>query len=173
MWNGVFGTNKLDNTPHSFLVDGKDISLYFSPSDQTTNKILNFIEGVDHSLEFALLAFTRDDLGQAIIEKDIEFGVYIRGIIESQNTQSSEYDNLINGGVNVLSHMGVTHQLHHKYAIADANFLSSNPAVLTGSHNWSSNAENNSDENTLIIYDSEIANIYLQEFEHRWFLQLS
>ena len=64
--------------------------------------------------------------------------------------------------------MGVTHQLHHKYAIADANFLSSNPAVLTGSHNWSSNAENNSDENTLIIYDSEIANIYLQEFEHRW-----
>ena len=32
----------------------------------------------------------------------------------------------------------------------------------------SSNAENNSDENTLIIHDATIANIYLQEFEKRW-----
>ncbi len=168
MWGGVFGTHKTDNTPHKFIVDGKEIELYFSPSDQTTSKILNFIEQVDHSLEFALLSFTRDDLGDAVINKDIEFNVYVRGILESQNTTGSEYDNLINGGVNVRSHMGVTHQLHHKYAIADANFPSSRPSVLTGSHNWSSNAENNSDENTLIIYDAEIANIYLQEFERRW-----
>ena len=40
--------------------------------------------------------------------------------------------------------------------------------MLTGSHNWSANAENNSDENTLIIHDATIANIYLQEFEKRW-----
>ena len=62
----------------------------------------------------------------------------------------------------------MTHQFHHKYAIADANILGSNPSVLTGSHNWSANAENNSDENTLIIHDATIANIYLQEFEKRW-----
>ncbi len=30
------------------------------------------------------------------------------------------------------------------------------------------NAENNSDENTIIIHDAAIANIYLQEFEKRW-----
>ena len=64
--------------------------------------------------------------------------------------------------------MGVSNSLHHKYAIADANIAGSNPVVLTGSHNWSNNAENNSDENTLIIYDGTIANIYLQEFEKRW-----
>ena len=66
------------------------------------------------------------------------------------------------------SHTGVTNQFHHKYAIADANVLGSNPAILTGSHNWSSNAENNSDENIIIIHDHTIANIYLQEFEKRW-----
>lgn len=64
--------------------------------------------------------------------------------------------------------MGVSNSLHHKYAIADANIAGSNPVVLTGSHNWSNNAENNSDENTIIIYDGTIANIYLQEFEKRW-----
>ena len=66
------------------------------------------------------------------------------------------------------SHAGVSNSLHHKYAIIDANVPASNPLVLTGSHNWSSNAENNSDENTLFIYNETIANIYLQEFEKRW-----
>ena len=55
-----------------------------------------------------------------------------------------------------------------KYAISDVGVLASDPCVLTGSHNWSSNAENNSDENTLIIYDHAIANIYLQEFTERF-----
>ena len=63
---------------------------------------------------------------------------------------------------------GLLIQFHHKYAIIDASNVSADPIVLTGSHNWSGNAENNSDENTLIIHDATIANIYLQEFEKRW-----
>ena len=168
MWGGNFGSNKEDNTPHLFNVNGIEIEVYFSPSDQTTSKILNFINNVNYSLEFGLLAFTRDDIGTAVINKNSEFGVNIRGIIEMQNTTGSEYDNLINGGVNVKSHSGVTHSFHHKYAIADVGVSGSNPAILTGSHNWSSNAENSSDENTIIIHDQTIANIYLQEFEKRW-----
>jgi hypothetical protein len=68
----------------------------------------------------------------------------------------------------VKSHTGIPYQLHHKYAIADANVTASDPTILTGSHNWSSNAEDNSDENTLIIHDATIANIYLQEFTERF-----
>ena len=168
MWSGVFGTHKTDNTPHKFLIDGKDVEVYFSPSDQTTSKILDIINNVDYTFEFALLSFTKNDLGEAIIAKDAEFGVNIRGIMEQQNMTGSEYDALIDANVNVKSHMGITHQLHHKYAIADANVLLSDPTVLTGSHNWSNNAENNSDENTIIIHDHTIANIYLQEFTERF-----
>ncbi|MAJ90000.1 MAG: hypothetical protein CMD08_01840 [Flavobacteriales bacterium] len=168
MWGGVFGTHKTDNTPHKFIVNGKLVELYFSPSDQTTAHILETIENVNHALEFGLLSFTRDDIGQAVIDKDIEFGVVVRGIIESETTPGSEYSNLVNANVDVRSHQGVSHSFHHKYLIADANFPNSDPIVLTGSHNWSSNAENNSDENTLIIHDATIANIYLQEFEKRW-----
>ena len=64
--------------------------------------------------------------------------------------------------------MGISNSFHHKYAIADASNSGADPIVITGSHNWSSNAENNSDENTLIIHNATIANIYLQEFEKRW-----
>ena len=168
MWSGVFGSNKLDNTPHKFMTNGKFVEVYFSPSDQTTSHILEFIDEVDYSLEFGLLGFTRDDLGLAVIDKDSEFGVNVRGIIEQENINGSEFANLIAAGVNVKSHQGVPYQFHHKYAIADANSIASDPTILTGSHNWSSNAENNSDENTLVIHDATIANIYLQEFEKRW-----
>ena len=169
MWGGVFGSNKLDNTPHKFMTNGKLVEVYFSPSDQTTSHILEAIENVDNTLEFGLLSFTRDDLGQAVIDKDIEFGVTVRGIIEMKNSSNGgEYDNLVAASVDVRSHEGVSNQFHHKYLIADANSIASDPTVLTGSHNWSNNAENNSDENTIIIHDGTTANIYLQEFEKRW-----
>ena len=165
---GVFGYNKEDNTPHLFNVNGVEIELYFSPTDQTSAKIIKFIDNVDYTMEFGLLSFTKNDIGDAVVNKEAEFGVNIRGIIEQENINGSEFDILINNGVNVKSHTGVTHQFHHKYAIADANIIGASPAVLTGSHNWSANAENNSDENTLIIHDATITNIYLQEFEKRW-----
>ena len=168
MWAGTFGANKLDNTPHKFVVDGKNVEVYFSPSDQTTSHILEIIDNVDYSFEFGLLGFTRDDLGLAVIAKNGEFGVNVRGIIEQENITGSEFADLIAAGVNVKSHMGIAYAFHHKYAIADADVTASNPTVLTGSHNWSSNAENNSDENTLVIHDATIANIYLQEFTERF-----
>ena len=168
MWAGNFGANKLDNTPHKFIVAGVDVEVYFSPSDQTTFQINNVIETVDYSFEFGLLSFTRDDLAQTIIDKNSAFGVSIRGIIEDENSTGSEFANLQSNGVNMRSHSGVSNSFHHKYAIADANVAGSDPTILTGSHNWSNNAENNSDENTLIIHDATIANIYLQEFEKRW-----
>ncbi len=40
--------------------------------------------------------------------------------------------------------------------------------VLTGSHNWSNAAEQDNDENTLIINDVYIANKYMQEFKKRY-----
>ena len=69
-------------------------------------------------------------------------------------------ETLLSNGVSMRSHAGVQHQIHHKYAIVDANFANSDPIVITGSHNWSNNAENNSDgcNYTRPI----IANIYLQ-----------
>ena len=168
MWGGTFGANKIDNTPHKFIVGESEVEVYFSPSDQTTSKINSVIESVDYTFELGLLSFTRDDLAQSIIEKNSEFGVSIRGIIEDENSTGSEFTNLQTNGVNMRSHMGISNSFHHKYAIADASNSGADPIVITGSHNWSSNAENNSDENTLIIHNATIANIYLQEFEKRW-----
>ena len=58
--------------------------------------------------------------------------------------------------------------LHHKYAIVDYAQGSTTPLLITGSHNWSASANSIHDENTLLIYDHTLANIYYQEFSARF-----
>jgi phosphatidylserine/phosphatidylglycerophosphate/cardiolipin synthase-like enzyme len=49
--------------------------------------------------------------------------------------------------------------------MVDHASLSDDPTVITGSHNWSSSAENVNDENTVIVHDARVANLYHQEFQ--------
>jgi phosphatidylserine/phosphatidylglycerophosphate/cardiolipin synthase-like enzyme len=40
--------------------------------------------------------------------------------------------------------------------------------VVTGSLNFSENADDSNDENVVLVSNRDIAAQYLQEFEHRW-----
>ena len=162
--NAKFGPDKTWNTPVDFVIGGIPVELYFSPSDGTTNAIRQEIEAADSAFEFALLALTRDDLGDAIAALGQSFFVNPIGGIEQVNTTGSEYDNLLSNGVQVYHH-NISGDLHHKYAIVDHASLSDDPTVITGSHNWSSSAENVNDENTVIVHDARVANLYHQEFQ--------
>ena len=160
------GNRKTNNTPGTFNVGGRTIELYFSPSDGTTTAIERSLYSATNDLEFALLTFTRNELGTAVRDEH-RAGVWEHGLIENINDPGSEYNWLRNNGVNVLEDRNST-ALHHKYAIVDAGSPSSDPLVITGSHNWTTAAEDRNDENTLIIHDATIANLYLQEFALRW-----
>lgn len=162
--NSKFGAQKSDNTPHQFLVGGSQVEVYFSPTDGTNARIRERIYETDYDLEFALLAFTRDDLSEAVQEVGSTIFVNPVGAIEQINTTGSEYETLIAQGMQVYSHQGVPHDLHHKYCIIDQSQSASDPMVITGSHNWSSTAENVNDENTVIVHDARVANLYHQEF---------
>ena len=164
--NAKFGVQKTDNTPHSFNIGGREVEVYFSPSDGTTQKIINNVNLSNHSIYFALLVFTRSDIRVAMSDRFYTFGVTDqRGIINDINSQGSQYTEL-QAFAEVFPNVAPT--LHHKYAIFDASYSESNPTVLTGSHNWSNAAENDNDENTVIIKDVYIANQYMQEFKKRY-----
>ena len=60
--------------------------------------------------------------------------------------------------------------LHSKYILIDPDFPSSDPIVETGSFNFSTAATTGNDENFLLIYDSLVANQYLQDFAKRYTL---
>ena len=158
-----FGPDKSVNTPLKYIVGGSPVEVYFSPTDGTTSAIRQTIETMDYDMAFALLSFTRDDLADAIIN-EASFFVTPQGIIEQIGGTGAEYENLVAAGIDVHSHQGVADQLHHKYAVIDYSEPLSDPTVLTGSHNWSSTAENTNDENTVIVHDARVANLYYQEF---------
>jgi phosphatidylserine/phosphatidylglycerophosphate/cardiolipin synthase-like enzyme len=162
-----FSARKFNNTPHNFVINGKNVECYFSPSDRTTSQIGKTLGKAQHSINVALLTFTRQDLADSIIHKK-NAGKIARVVVDNNVDTGNQFAYLQSNGVDVLL-KGGTGLLHHKYAIVDAEMLSGSAYTITGSHNWSNSAETKNDENTVIIKDDRIANLYLQEFAARYY----
>ncbi|MCC6281862.1 MAG: T9SS type A sorting domain-containing protein [Saprospiraceae bacterium] len=163
--NQRFGSQKKNNTPHRFIIGGVPVESWFSPSDQVTRRITETIETADQEALFALLTFTKDEQANALVDV-FNQDVSIRGLIENTGDVGSEFNYLVSQGIQVQRHV-FPGTMHHKYCIVDAN-TSSEPVLVTGSHNWTFTAETENDENTLIIHDADITTLYKAEFEQRW-----
>jgi len=162
-----FGARKFDNTPHVFNIKGTPVELYFSPSDRTSGQIINTINRAKSSVSFALLTFTRSDIANALTSKK-QAGIKVRGVMDNKTDQGSQFDTLKARGIDLFLKANLTGLLHHKYSVIDPESNDSLQYVITGSHNWSSSAENSNNENTLIIRSRRIANLYIQEFGQRY-----
>ncbi len=73
----------------------------------------------------------------------------------------SEYYKLKNAGIEVKLDSNPA-LMHNKVAIIDGKI------VITGSYNWSLNAETKNNENMIIIKSVELAEIYEKEFWEIW-----
>ncbi len=174
-----FGGDKMDNTPHKFFVDDIYMDLYFSPSDNTTSKIKAALDDAENEIEFGMMVFTENSLGDAVVDAQ-QRGLNTAGIIDYVEYTGSEYEYLKSNGVSVRDYVNPDGTswpdgpvFHHKYVIMDYVTGAVNPIAITGSHNWSASAESINDENTLIIYDHNIANQFHQEFIKRFNDQLT
>ncbi|MDZ4823942.1 MAG: phospholipase D-like domain-containing protein [Flavobacteriales bacterium] len=163
-----FGSDKSVNTPWKYLCGSSPVEVYFSPTDNANQQIINTISTTDSELFYAMFAFTREDIADQIIDEDDLFLTTVRGVIEQTSDPSSVYQYLLDAGMDVYTHQGISGLIHHKYCIVDPNNTSSDPTVLTGSHNWSTSANTINDENTVVVHDARVANLYYQEFMARW-----
>ena len=159
-----FGNDKLDNTPHFFTIDGVEVELYFSPSDNTTSHIIQQVGTAQSSACLGLYVFTRYDIANALYIQSVS-GASVIGIIDDINSTGSQWSYLNTFGE--MYDWNLSGTFHHKYAFFDYDLPFSEPVLVTGSHNWSNAAENNNDENTLIIKSTDIVNLYVQEFAQR------
>jgi len=161
-----FGGEKVADTPTHLKIGGKDVEVYFSPSDDTETQIKNVINTTDHGLYIALLAYTRFGISFEIEDLIEERGIASHGIVNDTTSGGFAYSVANETGNWVINQQN--NIFHHKYLIVDPNNTASDPTVLTGSHNWSTSAQQRNDENTLIIHDANIANQYYQEFVARF-----
>jgi len=163
-----FGPDKSDNTPHEFIIGGRRVECYFSPTDGTHHQILNSIESSDNSIHVATMLITKQDIGNALASSS-DLGREVLVLINDYDQYGEPVVNTLKAslGEDVRLH-GEAGILHHKYMIVDQVSAESDPLVLTGSHNWSESAQVRNDENTLIIHDQGLANAYYQEFVPRF-----
>ena len=155
-----FGPASLPNTPENHLMIGDiPISVYFSPDDSVGENLVSIIEAAEKSIHFLAFSFTADELADALISRSYA-GVAVSGVMDAEQIQSNiggDYSRFVEAGLDVFPDAN-SGKMHHKVIIIDQEI------VITGSYNFSRSAEIRNDENVLVIYSSEIAGRYLEEF---------
>lgn len=145
--------------PKVALNDGTEIFTYFSPADDTISPLLKEIRAAEQSIHFMTFAFTHDALGGAMRDR-FKSGIDVHGVFEERqaNNEFSEYKAMKAAGLSVILDKR-SGAMHHKVIVIDGE------TVITGSYNFSKNAEKRNNENLLIIKGNrEIAATYLTEF---------
>lgn len=158
--DGLFGQGSdRDLTNPAITIHGSRLEVYFAPEDDVAKRLIDLIREARASIYFLAYAFTDDDLATALVDASAR-GVEVIGVMDAAQARSnagSDYEFFIKNGMDV--HLDDRPgSMHHKVLIVDERIL------VTGSYNFSNNARTRNDENTLIIYHKDIAEIYLKEF---------
>lgn len=163
LWAGEFGpTSPSTLDDQAVTVDGTPIQVLFASEDKVASHLVPLIEQAQKSIRFMAFSFTHTEIGDAVLVR-AGAGVDVRGIFETRGseTEYSQLPRLYCAHVPVRQD-GNPATFHHKVFVIDDKL------VITGSFNFSGNADQSNDENAVIITHSGIAAQYLQEFERRW-----
>ncbi len=121
------------------------------------NKILLALDGARVSIRVVMAWFTNEVLFKKILEKskqgiDVQIAIYDDGINKKHGVDISQLPHKMikrgtRGGL-----------MHDKFCVID------NQIVITGSYNWTDNAEFRNDENVTVEKDPEQATRFSEEF---------
>jgi phosphatidylserine/phosphatidylglycerophosphate/cardiolipin synthase-like enzyme len=134
----------------------------FSRVDDCSSIIIKLIDSAERYVHVAIYSFTLDSLGDALV-KAKNRGVEVKVVMEREQAEvkGSEYGRLLKAGINVRLD-GNKYLMHHKFMVVDGRM------VVTGSYNWSYGAEENNDENMIVVSNPDVARLYEAEFQRVW-----
>jgi len=148
-------------SPQVYVEEPQIIGVYFSPDGGCESAVLNWIGKANSTIHVLIYSFTLDSIGNALIDAH-ERGVEVKVVFEkSQISQYSEYNRLRNAGVSVRNDTNPD-LMHNKVMIVDSS------TVLTGSFNWSTNAQESNNENLVVISSRPVANSFEIDFQTIW-----
>lgn len=155
-----FGARSPKNTPYPEVqVGAVRVECCFAPEDGVLRRILDEIKGAEKTLDFMAFSFTSRELAEVMARK-LNHGVHVRGVLESHGAGSPHsMDDFLAGRGALVRRDGNPGFMHNKVIVVDGK------TVITGSYNFSKNAETKNDENVLIIHSPEIAARYLRKLE--------
>lgn len=164
MWEGQFGpTSPSQLNDQTTVVNGSQIVVVFTSEDPALEQaVIPVVKSAKKNIRFLAFSFTDYPLAEAMIQR-AQNGVDVAGVFEKvgSETDAAELGTLFCAKIPVRQD-GNPSFLHHKVIVVDERI------VITGSLNFSTNAEESNDENVIIIDNADIARLYMQEFERDW-----
>jgi phosphatidylserine/phosphatidylglycerophosphate/cardiolipin synthase-like enzyme len=159
-----FGPNVVPETPFPNLtIDDTDVNTYFSLDDGVLNTLTPLLSSAEESIYFLAYSFTSNELGDIVRQKD-EDGLDVKGVMDAEqvvSNQGTEYDIFKQADMSVRLD-GNEGLMHHKVFVIDRKI------VAFGSYNFSTSAEENNDENLIVVYSEPIAQEFIKEFYRVW-----
>jgi phosphatidylserine/phosphatidylglycerophosphate/cardiolipin synthase-like enzyme len=134
------------------------ISVHFSPSGGCTASVVNAVGDAKETVFVQAYVLTSDPIAQSLAAAKRR-GVDVRVLLDDQGAKSKGSDMLwlLSQGVPCL--LDKAHEIaHNKTIIIDGR------TVVTGSFNFTAQAESRNAENLLIIQDERIAKTYAANF---------
>lgn len=137
------------------LTDRKTVrnDAYFN---DIADEIIKMLDKARVSIHVCIAWFTNQSIADKLMEKHKQ-GIDVKVIFYDDHTNSKFGVNI--DGIPYKAVRGSRGGLmHNKYCVID------NQIVITGSYNWSDNAEKKNDENAAVMYDYDRASDYSVEF---------
>ena len=158
-----FGTHaQLGSQTPQLTINGVQVENYFSPVDKVMDKLVSYVQGAQKSIRFMIFTYTDTNLANAMIARN-QAGVDTEGVIEDRGASEGAMVPLFCAKVPVKVD-GNKYTMHHKIIVIDES------TVITGSFNFTKSADQENDDNVLVIHNSDLARLYLQEFDRVWAL---
>lgn len=134
------------------------VQIYFSPKGGCTEAIVKEINTAKKTILLQAYSFTSAPIAKAIVDAH-KRGVDVRVLLDkSQRTEKYS-------SADFVQHAGIAVWIDAKHAIAHNKIIIlDDETTITGSFNFTKNAEENNAENLLIIRDKAIAEKYIENW---------
>jgi phosphatidylserine/phosphatidylglycerophosphate/cardiolipin synthase-like enzyme len=130
------------------------IEVYFSPKGGCTEAVVKEIDAAQSVILVQAYSFTSAPIAKALVDAH-KRGVDIRVILD-KSQRSEKYSS-----ADFVLHAGIPIWIDAKHAIAHNKIMViDDQTIITGSFNFTKNAEENNAENLLVIRSSELATTY-------------
>lgn len=163
--SGRFGPKARQKTVGGRVLIGGTMPVIaaFSPADGIEKLLLEELSKAKKEVRIMAFSFTSQKIADELIRLK-EKGVSVRCLFDRGQAAGkfSRDEYLEERGIRICRAPNRSGKMHHKVILID------DETVITGSYNFSKNAETSNDENILILKNRDLARKFRQEFRRCW-----